>query len=68
VTDEVVLTDGTRRCLPVFEGEWTEAVSRKQMPEKAPVRSVVFPIGVTAIGKKALDGFEARELVLFPAG
>jgi hypothetical protein len=53
------------RCAVEFE--WTKAMSQARLGDATLVKSVVFPVGLTAIGEKALYQFEAIELVVFPA-
>jgi hypothetical protein len=50
-----------------FGGEWTKTMSQTQLGDGAVVKSIVFPVGVTAIGEQALRGFEVLESVVFPA-
>jgi hypothetical protein len=47
---------------------WTEAMSQAQLGDAKLANSVVFPVGVTAIGEGALYEFDAIESVVFPAG
>jgi hypothetical protein len=49
-----------------FDGEWTGAMSEALLGEKAVVKSIVFPAGITAIGEEALRWFIALEWVVFP--
>jgi hypothetical protein len=48
-----------------FEVEWTATMPHAQLGEKAAVKSIVFPARVTAVGERALAGFEALESVVF---
>jgi hypothetical protein len=54
--------------LPAFGGEWTKAMSEPQIDRKAKVKSIVFPVSVTALGEWALCELEFLESVVFPAG
>jgi hypothetical protein len=62
------LPDGSLHVRSASEFEWTKEMSQAQMGDAKLVRSVVFPPGVTAIGEKALFGFEALESVEFRGG
>jgi hypothetical protein len=62
------LSDGRPRVGSAVEFVWTKAMSQAQMGDARHVKSVVFPVGVTAIGEEALYDFEALESVVFSAG
>jgi hypothetical protein len=62
------LPDGRPRVVSAVEFVWTEAMSQAQLGAAKLVKSVVFPVGGTAIGGQALCKFEALESVAFPAG
>jgi hypothetical protein len=62
------LPDGRPRVAPAVEFEWTKGMSRARLGETKLVKSVVFPVGVTAIGEQALYKFEALESVVFTSG
>jgi hypothetical protein len=62
------LPDGRPRVGSAVEFEWTEAMSQAQFGDAKLVKSVVFPVGVRAIGLAALCKFDALESVVFPAG
>jgi hypothetical protein len=66
--DGPALPDGRPRVGCVIEFEWTTEMSQAQLGDSKLVKSVVFPVGVIAIGEKALHRFEALESVVFPAG
>jgi hypothetical protein len=59
--------EGSNQTVVAFSDEWTAELSQTQLGEKAAVKRIIFPAGVTAIGKEALQGFEALESVVFPA-
>jgi hypothetical protein len=63
-----MLPDGRPRDGSAVEFEWTKEMSRAQLGDANLVKSVVFPVGVTAIGEWGLLNFEAVESVAFPAG
>jgi hypothetical protein len=52
--------------LSEFKGEWTAAMSQALLRKKTEAKSVVFTLGVTAVGKGALCGFEILESVVLP--
>jgi hypothetical protein len=58
----------TGASVSAIDGEWTPAMSQALLGERAEVKSVVFPAGVTAIGEKAVEEFGVLESVVFPAG
>jgi hypothetical protein len=61
-----VLALWRRRVVSGFPGMWTEEASEALLGGKAEVKSVVFPVGVTAFGKEALYEFATLESVVFP--
>jgi hypothetical protein len=62
------LPDGRPRVGSRTRFEWTKGMSQAQFDDAGLVKEVVFPVGVTAIGEKALYTFEALESGVFPAG
>jgi hypothetical protein len=64
---EFVLSDGTRHPLPPVCGEWTEATTAALLGDKDKVKSISFPEGVTAIGKRGCTQLRALESVTFPS-
>jgi hypothetical protein len=65
------VTTGTAVTRANVAGEWTLVMSRVHLGKRAgvnfTVKSVVFPVGVTAIGGKALYQFRVLESVVLPA-
>jgi hypothetical protein len=45
---------------------WTATISQELLGTRTEVKSIVFPAGITAIGKEALQGFVMLESVVFP--
>jgi hypothetical protein len=58
-------TEGTGCAVGAFGLRWTKAISQAQLSQKAMVKSVVFPAGVTVIGETTLEEFEFIESVVF---
>jgi hypothetical protein len=59
---------GVQCARSMVEFEWTKAMSEARLGNQWEVTSIIFPLGVTAIGESALNGFGALESVVFPAG
>jgi hypothetical protein len=59
--------EGSGGTVSTSGGEWTAAMSRLHLRDRAMVKSIVFPAGVSAIGWRALYEFTVLESIVFSA-